>query len=145
MTKQEYNDIYDAVGVAMEVHKTLGRGLAEQIYQEAFAIEMKLRGFQIEREKELRLHYKNVLLEKTYIADFYFNEIIIEFKSVTEISPDHRAQLFNYMRIARKYRGILFNFGESNLHTERYLYLPEEDDFVLLTHENYKFYITDNN
>ena len=145
MTKQEYKDIYDAVGVAMEVHKTLGRGLAEQIYQEAFAIEMKLRGFQIEREKELRLHYKNVLLEKTYIADFYFNDIIIEFKSVTEISPDHRAQLFNYMRIARKCRGILFNFGETNLHTERYLYLPEEDDFVLLTHENYKFYITDNN
>ena len=143
MTKQEYKDIYDAVGVAMEVHKTLGRGLAEQIYQEAFAIEMKLRGFQIEREKELRLHYKNVLLEKTYIADFYFNDIIIEFKSVTEISPDHRAQLFNYMRIARKCRGILFNFGETNLHTERYLYLPEEDDFVLLTHENYKFYITD--
>ena len=145
MTKQEYNDIYDAVGVAMEVHKTLGRGLAEQIYQEAFAIEMKLRGFQIEREKELRLHYKNVLLEKTYIADFYFNDIIIEFKSVTEISPDHRAQLFNYKRIARKCRGILFNFGETNLHTERYLYLPEEDDFVLLTHDNYKFYITDEN
>jgi GxxExxY protein len=58
-------DMYDAVGVAMEVHKTLGRGMAEQVYQEAFAMEMKLGGKQIEREKELRLHYKGTLLEKS--------------------------------------------------------------------------------
>lgn len=73
MTRQEYMDIYDTVGVAMEVHKTLGRGMEEPIYQEAFALEMKLRGKQIEREKELRLHYKGMLLNqdnyKFYITD----------------------------------------------------------------------------
>ena len=143
MTRQEYMDMYDAVGVAMEVHTTLGRGMAEQICQEAFAIEMELRGMQIEREKTLRLQYKNRWMEKTYIADFYYKGIIIEFKYVEELCPDHRAQLFNYMRIAREERGILFNFGERNLHTERNLYLPEDDDFVLITHDNYKLYITD--
>ena len=63
MTRQEYQDMYDAIGVAMEVHKTLGRGLAEPIYQEAFAIEMGLRGLQVEREKALKLQYKNVKME----------------------------------------------------------------------------------
>ena len=143
MTRQDYKEIYEAVGAAMEVHATLGRGMAEPIYQEAFALEMKMRGKEIEREKRLYLKYKNQLLEKEYIADFYYKGIVIEFKSVNEISSDHRAQLMNYMRIAHVNRGILFNFGERNLHTERYLYLPEEDDFVLLTHENYKYYITE--
>jgi hypothetical protein len=143
MTRQEYQDMYDAIGVAMEVHKTLGRGLAEPIYQEAFAIEMGLRGLQVEREKALKLQYKNVKMEKTYVADFYYKGIVIEFKSVEEICSDHRAQLFNYMRIAKETRGILFNFGERNLHTERYLYLPEDDDFLLLTRDNYTSYISD--
>ena len=143
MTRKEYKDIYDVVGVAMEVHKVLGRGMAEPIYQEAFTVEMGKRGMQVEREKVLRLHYKDVLLQKTYIADFCYQGIIIEFKSVEEIDSDHRAQLMNYMRMAKVNRGILFNFGERNLHTERYLYLPEEDDFALLTHDNYKFYITE--
>ena len=135
--------MYNAVGVAMEVHKTLGRGLAEQIYQEAFALEMKLRGMSVEREKELRLYYKGILMEKTYLADFFYKNIVIEFKSVEEISSIHRAQLMNYMRIAQQERGILFNFGEQKLYTERYLYLPNDDDFVLLNQENYKMYISD--
>ena len=143
MTKQEYMDMYYVVGVAMEVHKTLGRGLAEQVYQEAFALEMKLRGESFEREKELKLHYKGILMEKTFFADFYYKDIIIEFKSVEEICSDHRAQLMNYMRIAKKERGILFNFGEKQLYAERYLYLPEEDDFVLLNQDNYTWYITE--
>lgn len=141
MTKQEYKDIYDVVGAAMEVYNTLGRGMAEQVYQEALAIEMNKRGMKAEREKELRLFYKDILLEKTYYADFYYKGIIIELKSVDEVCSDHRAQLFNYMRITQKHRGILLNFGERNLHAVRYLYLPAEDEFILLTHDNYMNYI----
>ena len=143
MTKQEYKDMYDVVGAAMEVYNTLGRGLAEPIYQEALALEFKLRGIDVEREKLLTLSYKGMQLEKKYFADLFYKDIIIELKSVDEICSDHRAQLFNYMRITHKYRGLLFNFGERGLHTERYLYMPEEDDFVLLNQDNYKFYITD--
>ena len=141
MTRQEYKDIYEVVGAAMEVHATLGRGMAEAIYQESLVVEMQKRGMDVEREKELRLSYKDVLLEKRYFADLFYHNVIIELKSVEEISSDHRAQLFNYMRITGKHRGILLNFGEKRLRAERYLYLPEDDDFVLLSQDNYRDYI----
>jgi len=137
--------MYDVVGAAMEVYNTLGRGLSEQIYQEAFLMEARLRELAIEREKKLTLTYKGMVMEKSYFVDFYYRGIILEFKAVSEITSDHRAQLFNYLRITHQSRGILFNFGEPNLHTERYLYLPEIDDFILLTHDNYLDYVTDPN
>ncbi len=143
MTRQEYKNIYDVVGAAMEVHNTLGRGMEEPIYQEALAVEMKKRGMIAEREKELQLRYKDVMLNKKYYADFYYQGIIIELKSVNEIISDHRAQLFNYMRITGKHLGLLFNFGEKSLRSERFLYLPEDDDFILLTQDNYKDFIND--
>ena len=145
MTRQEYKEIYDVVGAAMEVHATLGRGMAEAIYQETLAVEMKKRDMVVEREKLLRLQYKDVLLEKVYYADLYYHGVIIELKSVDEIISDHRAQLFNYMRITGNFRGILINFGEKKLRAERYLYLPEDDDFVLLSQDNYRDYIEDRN
>ena len=143
MTRQEYKDIYDFVGAAQEVHRTLGRGMHERIYQEALAVEMKQQGMEYEREKHLHLAYKGVDLEMTYIADFYYNGIIVELKSLESITSEHRAQLFNYMRITEHERGILLDFGEKSLRAERYLYLPEDDNFVLLTKENYKRYISD--
>lgn len=142
MTREEYKDMYDVVGAAMEVYNTLGRGMAEAVYQESLEKEFRRRGMEAEREKELRMYYKGELLEKTYFADFYFKGIVVELKSVQEILPDHRAQLFNYLRITQQKRGILFNFGEDSLHTERYLFLPEYDDFILLNQDNYRTYIS---
>ena len=142
MTRQEYLDMYNVVGAAMEVHAVLGRGLSEAINQEALAVEMQKRGMVAEREKALRIRYKDVILQKEYFADFYYKGILIELKAVEDISSAHRAQLFNYMRITDQHRGILFNFGEESLYTERYLYQPQYDDFVLLNQENYKNYIT---
>ena len=142
MTREEYKDMYDVVGAAMEVYNTLGRGMAEAVYQESLEKEFRRRGMEAEREKELRMYYKRELLEKTYFADFYFKGIVVELKSVQEILPDHRAQLFNYLRITQQKRGILFNFGEDSLHTERYLSLPEYDDFILLNQDNYRTYIS---
>ena len=142
MTREEYKDMYDVVGAAMEVYNTLGRGMAEAVYQESLEKEFRRRGMEAEREKELRMYYKGELLEKTYFADFYFKGIVVELKSVQEILPDHRAQLFNYLRITQQNRGILFNFGEDSLHAERYLFLPEYDDFILLNQDNYRTYIS---
>ncbi len=82
-------------------------------------------------------------MDKTYFADFYYKGIIIEQKSVEEISSIQRAQLFNYMRITKRHRGILFNYGEERLRTERYLYLPELDEFILLNQDNYMDYVSD--
>ena len=141
ITKQEYLDIYDVVGVAMEVYNTLGRGMAEPVYQEAFACELKLQGMEAEREKELRLFYKDQLMEKTYFADFYYNGIVIELKAVESIVSDHRAQLFNYMRISKQNKGVLINFGEKTLRAERYIYDEGKERFILLTQDNYKKHI----
>nr|MCR4993822.1 GxxExxY protein [Bacteroidales bacterium] len=69
MTKAEYMDMYDMVGIAMEVYNTLGRGLAEQIYQEAFMIEARQRNIEIEQEKKLTITYKGIVLSKHYFAD----------------------------------------------------------------------------
>ena len=142
MTKSEYQDMYLIVGAAMEVHRELGRGLAEAIYQEALMMELETMGIEVEREKQLPLFYKGRKMKKLYISDFYCKGIMIELKSTNALCSEHRAQLFNYMRITGQHRGILFNFGEKFLRSERFLYLPEDDDFVLLTQDNYKDYIT---
>ena len=135
--------MYEVVGAAMEVYNHLGRGMAEPLYQEALEKEFALRNMEVEREKLLVTFYKGEPLKKVYYADFFYNGIVVELKSVDEINSDHRAQLFNYMRITKQHQGILFNFGEGSLHTERYLYLPEFDSFVLLNQDNYRNYITD--
>ena len=145
ITKEEYLDIYDIVGVALEVYNTLGYGMAEPIYQEAFAKEMELQGLSAEKEKRLHLYYKDMLLEKTYYADFYYKGIVIEMKAVDKIISDHRAQLFNYMRIARQKKGVLLNFGERSLRAERYIFDEDKDRFILLTQENYKRHILSEN
>ena len=64
ITKREYLDIYDVVGAAMEVHKTLGRGLAEPLYQEALEMELKANGLETEREKPLLCYYKEQKMKK---------------------------------------------------------------------------------
>ena len=141
ITKQEYLDIYNVVGVALEVFNTIGYGMAEGVYQEAFALELKMQGMEAEREKMLRLYYKDIPMEKTYFADFYYKDIVIELKAVDSIISDHRAQLFNYMRIAQQTKGILINFGEKSLRAERYIFEEDTDRFVLLTQANYRHYI----
>ena len=143
MTREDYLDIYSVVGVGMEVYNNLGRGMAEPIYQEAFAWELSLQGMSADREKPLHLFYKGKMLEKVYYADFFYKGIVIELKAVEAILPEHRAQLYNYMRMARQRMGVLFNFGERSLRAERYLYDEENDNFVLLTKNNYRHYILD--
>ena len=145
ITREEYLDIYRVVGIAMEVYNTLGYGMAEPVYQEAFDMEMKLQGMEPEREKQLRLYYKDMLMEKTYYADFYYNGIVIEMKAVDKIISDHRAQLFNYMRISKQQKGILLNFGEKSLRAERYVFDEDVNRFVLPTQENYKNFIFPDN
>ena len=85
MTRLEYQQIYDVVGAAMEVHKILGRGMEEAIYQEALQMELVERGISVEREKRLRLTYKEKTLKKTYLADFFCNGMKIDL-SALEIS-----------------------------------------------------------
>ena len=141
MTKQQYMDMYAIVGAAMEVYNTLGRGMEELIYQEALQIELENRGIKVDKEVWLDMYYKGQKLKKRYKADFVVNGIIVELKSVSIFSSEHRAQLFNYMRITKQKRGILMNFGGRSFASERYWYQEEDDDFVLLKESNYRDYV----
>ena len=124
--------VYRIIGAAMSVHSELGSGLLEPLYQEAFSIELKERGIANEREKEVKCYYKNYLLEKTYKVDILVENIILELKSVKELLPEHRAQLFNYMRLTKSPVGLLINFGNKHLQGERYGYIEETNECVLL-------------
>lgn len=141
ISKEEYLGMYNIVGAAMEVYNVLGRGMEEPIYQEALDMELIDRGMNPHREVWLDTFYKGIKLKKQYKADFVVDGVIVELKSVSTFDSEHRAQLFNYMRITKQKRGILMNFGGRKFAAERYLYQEETDDFVLLREENYRDYI----
>ena len=103
---------YRFMGAAFEVYNELGYGMAEEVYQQSMEIELELQGIPFLPKKELVLQYKGRLIEKRYVPDlFVYNGFISELKSVTELTPAHEAQLFNYMRIARVSVSYLVNFG----------------------------------
>jgi GxxExxY protein len=141
MSKEEYMRMYEIVGAAMEVYNELGCGMAELLYQEAMAMELDAQGIPYSREKELYTYYKGQKMQKTYVADFLSQNMIVEFKSVSRITAEHRAQLFNYLRITKLKYGILVNFGEDHFHAERYVYDEDENRFVLLSRENLHHYV----
>ena len=103
-------------GAMFEVHRQLGPGLAEKVYQEALEIELKLRNIPFEREKVFKIEYKNNVLNQHYVADFVcYDKIIVELKAVDVISDNHRAQLINYLKITGLKLGLLQNFNMVNM------------------------------
>ena len=111
---------YEIIGAAMEVHRLLGCGFVEQVYQEALEKEFVLRKIPYEREKELTIRYKGDVLSKTFKADFVcYNKIILELKAVKEFVDDHYAQIYNYLRASNLELGILINFGSASIEYER--------------------------
>ena len=113
---------YKIIGACMEVHKTLGCGFLEPVYQEALAIEFRRQGIPFEQEKELTITFKGIELEKKYNADFVcYGKIILETKAVKELCDNHRAQIINYLKATKFKLGLLVNFGEQSLKHERFV------------------------
>lgn len=103
------------MGAAFEVYNELGYGMAEEIYQAALEVELNLRGIAFTSQASLDVFFKERLLSPKYRPDLLvFNEIVVELKAVKELCAEHEAQLFNYMRIARRHVGYLINFGKKN-------------------------------
>jgi len=124
--------IYSILGAAMEVHRELGGGLLEPIYNEALFLELQDRGIKCEREKQVQCFYKNHQLEKSYQMDLVVEDVIVELKSVSELIPAHREQLFNYLRLTRMPMRLLINFGQPSLQGERYAYFKDDNECVLV-------------
>ena len=125
---------YEVIGAAIEVHKELGPGLLEKIYQKCLSRELILRGIRFETEKLIDFEYKGELLGLDLKADFIIEEcLIVEIKAAQELIPLYDAQVLGYMRLLNVPKGILINFNVSNIFhhgqktfvNEYYQYLPD--------------------
>lgn len=110
---------YAVVGAAMEVHKVLGPGFLEAVYQGALAHEFAARQIAFSREQKLPVDYKGEIVGY-YMADFVVeNSIIVELKAVSTLSKEHKAQAINYLVATGYQLAILLNFGGRSLQSER--------------------------
>ena len=134
MNLKDYKEVvYDIIGAAMEVHSELNWGLLEAVYNEALHLELLDRGVKNESQVQLPCFYKGRKMEKYYQMDLVVgDEVIVELKSVSELTSAHRAQLFNYLRLTKKPIGLLLNFGQPSLQGERYAYNEDTNECVLL-------------
>lgn len=130
--KKYKNIVYKIIGAAMEVHSEINYGLEEAVYNECLCIELEDRGIHALPEQKLPVYYKGKLLQKYYRMDVVVEDVVVELKSVKELIPQHRAQLFNYLRITKKPVGLLINFGRESLQGERYAFIEETNECVLL-------------
>ena len=120
MTKILFKELsYKIIGAAMEVHRILGPGFLEAVYQKALAHELTLRGIRFEQFKRLPVYYKGILVGE-YEADFVIEDkIILEIKAVSLLHPKHEAQAINYLTATGFRLAILLNFGTSSLEHQR--------------------------
>ena len=98
------------IGAAIEVHKVLGAGFLESVYEEALCIELALRGVAFERQKPIALTYKGQPVGEARLDLLVGGELILELKAVERIHPIHKAQVINYLRATGCQLGLLLNF-----------------------------------
>jgi GxxExxY protein len=99
-------------GAIYDVYREMGSGFLEAVYQECLAIEFRRRLIPFEAQKNLSLAYRGETLQQMYRVDFVcFDAIVVELKVVKEIAPEHRAQVFNYLKATGLHLGLLVNFG----------------------------------
>jgi GxxExxY protein len=114
-------DTYAIIGAAMEVHRRLGPGFLEAVYQEALQIELREQGIPFEREVDIPIIYRDTQLACAYRADFVcFGDVIVELKALRQIGEVERAQTINYLKATGKRRARLLNFGAPSLQRERF-------------------------
>lgn len=107
-------EVFQIQGAIFEVNRVLGAGFLEAVYQEALALEFGTRGIPFAAKPQLTLVYKGTSLKQTYSPDFVcFDRVIVELKAVTELAPEHRAQVLNYLKATGLRVGLLVNFGRA--------------------------------
>ncbi|NJN26300.1 MAG: GxxExxY protein [Cyclobacteriaceae bacterium] len=107
----------------MTVHRELGHGFLEAVYQEALEIELIDHNIPFQREVFMPVMYKGTLLQKNYIADFIcYSKIILEVKALKALDSSHEAQMLNYLKATNFKLGLLINFGSPSLEYKRMVY-----------------------
>jgi len=114
---------YAIIGAAMEVHRELGHGFLEAVYQEALAIEFAERGVPFEREVELTIRYKDKLLKTKYRADFLcYDSVVVETKALAQLTGADQGQVINELKATGMGIGLLINFGAPSLEYRRLVF-----------------------
>ena len=121
MSELLYKDeCFKLVGLCMEVHRVLGRGLDEIVYKDALVVELQNAAIPFTREQRHEITYKGVVLPHHYFADFVaWDKIILEAKAVEKLSASHAKQVLNYLAAAKLRVGLLLNFGTDSLEWKR--------------------------
>ncbi|MBW1797843.1 MAG: GxxExxY protein [Deltaproteobacteria bacterium] len=114
---------YKIIGAALEVHKELGCGFLEAVYQEALEKEFMVQGVPFNSKPIVEIKYKGEPLDKKYQPDYIcFEEVIVEIKALNELSGTEHAQLINYLKATGMKVGLLINFGSRSLQHKRFVY-----------------------
>ena len=114
---------YKIIGAAMEVHKELGSGFLEAVYQEALDIEFRSQEISYKAQPAIEIFYKGKLLEKKYQPDYVcFDEVIVELKALDQLSGTEEAQILNYLKATGLKIGLLINFGSKSLEYKRFVH-----------------------
>ncbi len=118
------NETYAIIGLCMEVHNVLGHGFNEIVYKDAIMFEAGLRNIQMEREKELKIEYKETILKHSFFADFvFYDKIIVEIKSSEgAINDTWVSQTLNYLKASHCRVGLIINFGRRSLEHQRLIF-----------------------
>ena len=111
---------FEIIGLCMEVHKILGKGLSEVVYKDAIELELKGKNISFERERKYEVEYKETVLPHYYFADFVIDgKIILEVKAQEGVLEDHSRHVINYLAVSKLKLGLLINFGENSLKFKR--------------------------
>ena len=134
LTKKVVDQItFDIIGCAIEVHKALGAGLLESVYEKCMIKEMELRGMVSQSQLRIPINYKGYILDADLRLDLLVEDlIVVELKAVEKINPLYLSQVLSYMRLLDKPKGIVINFccnnifkeGQQTVVNELYSYLP---------------------
>lgn len=118
----KYGDItHNIIGAAMEVHRNLGNGFQEVIYQRALGIEFSLIGLSFVREQEMNIFYKKESVGTRRVDFFVESKIMVELKAIIMLEDVHLAQGLNYLEAYNMEIGLLINFGSKSLQHKRLL------------------------
>ena len=118
-----YKEITEKIiGAAMEVHRILGPGFLEAVYEEALCIELKKKGLSYQNQVELKINYQGITLKHKYRADLIVEDkVIVDTKATTGLTDSDGAQIFNYLKATNKKVGLLINFGKKSLEWKRFI------------------------
>ncbi|URC13618.1 MULTISPECIES: GxxExxY protein [unclassified Flavobacterium] len=117
MTKKEVTQLaYEITGFAIKVHKALGPGLLESIYEKCLKYELEQNGYDVKQQLSVKIEYYNLELESDLRIDLLVNDcVVVELKAIENLLPIHEAQLLTYMKLLQRPQGLLINFNTLNI------------------------------